>query len=235
MHLLSNLGGDFVARVGIYEAWQLPLTVLTLLIAALITKYPIGMFAEFENLVGKISDRPYLSAALIAGAAASARLALSPFLGTPEPIVLDEVSLMLQAQTYLGGHLTSHANLFPDFESVYVLLSPTYASMYPVLRSLPLLIGYWLGIGAWGGVLLSMVALTVAVYWMVKVWINARYAFIAALIVIIRYGLFSSWVNSYCGGAFTALGGVLLLGGFKVVKSRRTLSSAPWSASASSS
>ena len=60
-------------------------------------------------------------------------------------------------------------------------------------------IGLFLGIGAWGGVLLSMVALTVAVYWMVREWMNAKYAFIAAFIVIIRYGLFSLWVNAYLG------------------------------------
>ena len=68
-----------------------------------------------------------------------------------------------------------------------------------------------------------MVALTVAVYWMVREWMNAKYAFIAAFIVIIRYGLFSLWVNAYWGGAFTALGGVLLLGGFKAVRSRPNL------------
>ncbi len=223
MVLLSNTGLALVTRVGIYEAWQLPLTLLALLIAALITKYPIGLFAKFEYFVSIIAGRPYLSAALIAGLAACARLALSPFLGTPQPIIADEMSLMLQAQTYFDGRLANHVSLSPDFESVFVLLSPTYASMYPVLRSFPLLAGYSLGIGAWGGVLLSMVALTVAVYWMVREWINARYAFVAALIVIIRYGLFSFWVNSYWGGAFTALGGVLLLGGFKAVKSRPSL------------
>ena len=191
MVLLSNTGLALVTRVGIYEAWQLPLTLLALLIAALITKYPIGLFAKFEYFVSIIAGRPYLSAALIAGLAACARLALSPFLGTPQPIIADEMSLMLQAQTYFDGRLANHVSLSPDFESVFVLLSPTYASMYPVLRSFPLLAGYSLGIGAWGGVLLSMVALTVAVYWMVREWINARYAFVAALIVIIRYGLFS--------------------------------------------
>ena len=68
-----------------------------------------------------------------------------------------------------------------------------------------------------------MVALTVAVYWMVREWINSRYAFIASLIVMVRYGLFSLWVNSFWGGAFTALGGVLLLGGFKAIRSRPNL------------
>ncbi len=122
MHLLSNVGGEFVARVGIYEAWQLPLTLLALLIAALITKYPIGIFAEFENLVSRIARRPYLSAALIAVAAASARLALSPFLGTPQPVVPDEVSLIFQAKTYLTGHFANHVNLLPNFASLFVII-----------------------------------------------------------------------------------------------------------------
>ena len=223
MHLLSTLGSDFVVRVGIYEAWQLPLTLVALLTAVFITKRPIGLFTGFEEFVSKIADRPYLSAVLIASAATCARLALSPFLGTPQPIVADEVSLMLQAKTYLSGHLTNHTKLLPDFESLYVILSPTYASMYPVLRSFPLFAGLGLKIGAWGGVYLSMVGLIVAVYWTVREWINSKYAFIAALIVILRFGLFSLWANSYWGGAFTALGGVLLLGGFMAIRSNPSL------------
>jgi len=102
-------------------------------------------------------------------------------------------------------------------------MSPTYASQYPVLRSFPLLVGYAAGVGAWGGVVLSMAALTCAIHWMVSVWINARYAFVAAMLVVLRFGLFSMWVNSYWGGAFTALGGALLLGGYAILRSRPTV------------
>jgi hypothetical protein len=213
MHLLSVLGDILAEKAGICEAWQAPLTLLLLLGGVLITKFPLGLFARFENLLGKIADQPYLSAALIAGFAACARLALSPFLGTPQPIVPDEIGLLFQAKTYLGGHLATHVSLLPDFESVYVLLSPTYASMYPVLRSFPIFIGYCLGPGAWAGVLLSMVALAVAVYWMVREWINARYGLIAALIVI----LFTLGRSVYraCRGA--------VVGGFKAVRSRPNL------------
>ncbi len=222
MHLLSSLGA-LDAKIGIYELWQLPLTLVMLLTAVLITKYPIALFAKFESFVGRIADRPYLSAALVAGLAAGARLALAPFIGTPQPIIPDEVSFLLQAETYLGGHLASHVKLLPDFEQTDVILSPTFASMYPVLRSFPLFVGLGLGIGPWGGVFLSMVALIVAVYWMVREWINSRYGVIAALIVTLRYGVFSFWANSYWDGAFTALGGVLLVGGFRAVRSRPNL------------
>jgi hypothetical protein len=112
---IAVLGGELVAKVGIYEAGQLTLTLLALATAALNAKYPIGVFAEFEGLVTRISTRPYLSAALIAAAATSARLALSPFLGVPEPVVPDEVSLIFQAETYVTGHFANHVNLFRTF------------------------------------------------------------------------------------------------------------------------
>ena len=100
---IAVLGGVLVAKVGIYEAWQLPLTLLALPTAALITKYPIGVFAEFEYLVTRISNRPYLSAALIAAGATCARLALSPFLGVPEPVVPDEVVSFFKPRHILPG------------------------------------------------------------------------------------------------------------------------------------
>jgi hypothetical protein len=93
MHLFPNLGGGFVARVGIYEAWQLPLTLVMLLTAVFTTRYPIALFDRFENLIGKIADRPYLSAVLIAGVTICARLAPFPFIGTPQPILSDEVKV----------------------------------------------------------------------------------------------------------------------------------------------
>ncbi len=223
MRLLSNLGGELVARVGIFEAWQLPLTLLALVTAVSITKYPVRVFADFERVVSKLSDWPYLSTALIAAVACSSRLALSPFLGVPEAIVPDEISIIFQTKTYVTGHFANHVHLLPNFLPLYVNATPTYASIYPVLRSFPMFLGLLLGIGAFGGIILFMIVLTVTIYWMVREWINAKYAIIAAFVVIMRLGLFSLWVNSYWGGAFTALGGVFLLGGFKAVRSRPNL------------
>ena len=160
MHLLSNVGSEVVARVGIYEAWQLPLTLLALLIAALITKYPIGIFAEFENLVSR-NCPPALPQR---SADCRRRGQRSP--GAFAVSRNSSAKYSRRSESHLSGQDVSH--LLPNFASLFVILSPTYASMYPVLRSFPMFIGLLLGIGAWGGVLLSMVALTVAVYWMVR-------------------------------------------------------------------
>jgi len=61
-----------------------------------------------------------------------------------------------------------------------------------------------------------------ATHWMLRAWLPARYALVGALLVVIRFGVFSYWVNSYWGGAFTALGGVMLLGGYRRLTQRPT-------------
>ena len=60
MHLLSNLGSDFVARVGIYEAFQLPLTLVMILCGLFLARHPIALFAKFENHISKLAHQPYL-------------------------------------------------------------------------------------------------------------------------------------------------------------------------------
>lgn len=227
MHLLNLL----VPRFGLFEAAELVLTVAAL-IAAIALHRTEGRFAQslertfaaMERLLAKLAGCPVLAMAVLAIASIGLRLALAPWLGTPDPVVADEFSLIFQADTMRHGHLANPGDVTPNFEAVYVLLRPTYASIYPVLRSFPILLGLLTGIGAWGGVLLSVAALVIAVYWMVRQWVNDQTALLAAAIVIVRFGLFSLWVNSYFGSAFTALGGVLLLGGYRAVTVRQARS-----------
>ena len=211
-----------VSRLGLHEAWQLPLTILMIVLAVAISRRPVNVIQRLEVCIGWVALRPNLALSLLAAASIAGPLALRPFLGFPDPTIPDEFSLILQAKTLLAGKL-ANPPLPRNFATDWVILSPAYASQYPIFRSLPLLIGYAVGVGAWGGVVLSMAALVCAVYWMVRVWIDARYAFVAAMIVILRFGLFSTWVNSHMGSAFTALGGVLLLGGYAIMRSRPTV------------
>ena len=218
LHHLQAIPG----MLGVYEIWQLPFTLAMMVLAAAITARPVKAFEKVEAFLARIGERPILSILVICALVIVPRLALWPLIGAQDPVIGDEYSLILQAKTFLSGRLAVPASLPPNFEALYVLLAPTYSSIYPVLRSFPLLLGYLLGVGASGGVLLSMAALAVAVYWMVRVWMDARYGLVAALIVILRFGLFSMWVNSYWGGAFTALGGILILGAYKLLETRPT-------------
>jgi hypothetical protein len=84
--------------------------------------------------------------------------------------------------------------------------------MYPPMQGLllasgKLLTGHFLG-GTWiGGALMGPLA-----GWMLLAWMPRRWAAFGAVMVALRYSIFSYWTNSYWGGLVPALGGILLMG-----------------------
>ncbi|HEX4180764.1 MAG TPA: hypothetical protein VHY32_08235 [Caulobacteraceae bacterium] len=222
MHQVDHIVAALLSQLGLYECLQAPVVVGLGLLAFLHPRFGAGTFGWIERAITWIAARPVIAAASIALFVVGGRLLLIPFLGTAQPSAPDDGSIMLQAATYLTGHL-GNAKLPPDFESIYVVTSPSYASMYPVLRSLPLVVGALIGVGFWGGILLCMAALCVAVYLVLRAWIAPQFAYVAALVLAIRVGFFSFWVNMFYGPAFTALGGVLLIGAYAWIRRRPTL------------
>ena len=51
-----------------------------------------------------------------------------------------------------------------------------------------------------------------AAVWMLQAWVGLPFALLGGILVVVRLGVFSYWINSYWGGAFTALGAMLVLG-----------------------
>ena len=145
--------------------------------------------------------------------AIAVRAMVLPWLGVPTPVVHDEQSLMLQAQTYLAGRLANPTHPFWEhFETFYVNQIPVYASMYFPGRGVPLAVGLLIAHNAWVGVWLSWVLMCMAAVWMLQGWVSLPMAFLGGVLVVARFGIFSYWINSYWGGAFTALGGMLVVG-----------------------
>ncbi len=210
--------------IGLFEYFQIPLVLVAAILAFRLPDAGAWLFAGLERRLDAIASRPAQALMLLAGLAIGARALALPLTGLPAPMVADETSAMLQAETYARGAWANPGTLTPDFEAVFVNLSPTYASMYPVFRAAPLALGLAAGLNAWFGVWATMVALILATWWMLRAWVSPRLALVGGLLVVVRFGLFSYWVNSYWGGAFTALGGVLLLGGYKRLAGRPTLS-----------
>lgn len=204
----------FIGQVGLFEFIQIPILLTFMCIAFRNPAFGEPAFTRIEASIRPMADRPFLAAGVIALTAVILRALVMPITGTPEATLDDDCSIILQADTYLSGHLANHIKLSPDFESVYILLAPSYSSMYPVLRSFPLLLGKVIGLDYWAGVWAVMAGLCAATYWMLKAWIEPRYAMAGALLVLVRFGLFSTWENAYWGAAFTALGGLLMLGGY---------------------
>jgi len=204
---------DKLARA--FSPYLLTETVLLLLVLFLAWKRPGWggrWFSAIEAWTMRIAPTPARQILLVGLLAVLARAALLPWLGPPTPYVHDEQSLVLQAQTYVAGRLANPTPpLWEHFETFHVNMVPRYASMYFPGRGAPLALGLLLG-QAWWGVWLSSVLLAMATVWMLQAWVPAPFALLGGLLTVLRFGVLSYWVNSYWGGAFTALGGALVIG-----------------------
>jgi hypothetical protein len=150
------------------------------------------------------------------------RAALLPIWPIPKPSIYDEFSYLLQADTFSHGRLTNPAHpLWRFFESTYVLQQPTYASRFPPAQGIVLAVGQLLFGHPWFGVWLSAGMLAAALCWALQGWLPRGWALLGAFIGLDLY-LFSYWMNSYWGGAVTAIGGALVTGAWvRIVRAKQ--------------
>ncbi|MGA9504186.1 MAG: hypothetical protein WBV31_07090 [Terriglobales bacterium] len=141
------------------------------------------------------------------------RVALLPQIPVPIPVVHDEFSYLLGADTFAHGRVTNDAGpMWAHFESFHINVQPTYQSMYPPAQGLTLALGQKLTGVPWAGVVLSTALMCSAVYWMLLAWMPPAWAWLGGAFAVVRYGVFSYWINSYWGGTVAAIGGALVLG-----------------------
>ena len=53
----------------------------------------------------------------------------------------------------------------------------------------------------WFGVLLSMGAMVMAMTWMLQGWFPPQWALLGGVLIVVRFGLFTHWVDSYYNGS----------------------------------
>ena len=169
--------------------------------------------------------RPWLAAvALIAGVIAL-RLALIPLLPVPIPIVTDEFSHLLLADTLLHGRVANPTHPFwQHFESLHIIQQPHYVSSYFPGHALVLAAGILALHSAWAGVVAECAAFLGILYWALRGWMPSRWALFGVLLAALRFAIGSYWVNAYHGGFLPAAGGALVFGAFARLRKRASFS-----------
>ena len=186
-----------------------------------------SLFAIFgrkvERQLARIAVRRGLAVLYVGLLSLGLNITGALLLGIPNPVVHDEFSYLLAADTFSHGRLSNPPHpMHPHFETMHVLQQPTYASKYTPGQGLLLAAGRVLGgrfiVGSYIGTALACAATC----WMLVAWVRPKWALIGGVLCAFHpYVL--EWGQSYWGGTLPLLGGSLLLGGVR----RATVRPAP--------
>src|SRR5579863_1868373 len=174
-----------------------------------------------EPYARRLAERPGWSMLLLAVLPVALRLLLLPNHPVPSPVLYDEFSHLLVADTVRHFRLANppHA-LHQFFETFFVLQDPTYSSIYPVGQGLALALGRMIFGHPWAGVALPMAAFCALCYWMLRAWTTPLWALVGGLLAVFEFGPLNQWMNSYWGGGIPAAAGCLVFGALPRVRER---------------
>ena len=199
--------------IGLFTVVEVALAGLFIVLAFTAPRLGSHAFERIERSFSGLAQQPGRQILAVGLLAVLLRALMLPWLGVPSVSVFDETSILLQGQTLALGRLANPTHLFwQHFETFYVNQVPSYASMYFPGRGAPLAAGLLIANNAWAGVWLSMVLMCMAATWMLQGWVSMPMALLGGVLVTLRLAVFSAWINTYYGGAFTALGAMLVIG-----------------------
>ena len=204
---------------------ELMLTVLFLLLPLGWPSLGSSFFARIERTFVPLARRRGLAVSVVGVSALLLRLAILPFCPVPIPMVPDDFSFLLSADTFAHGRLTNPTPaMWTHFESIHISMQPTYMSMYFPAQGLILAAGKVMLGNPWYGQLIATALMCAAICWMLQAWLPATWAFLGGMLAVVHLGLFSYWINTYHAAAIVALGGALVLGALPRLKRSASLS-----------
>lgn len=193
--------------------WELAFWALVFLLAAVLLLVRTRWIGRAEDRFHRFSEHRVACVCAVAASVIVIRTLLLPLIPVPVPILLDEYSYLVGADTFAAGRITNPPHpMWIHLETINVNMQPTYQTMYPPAQSLVLGLAQRLTGEPWIGVLLSVAVMCGAITWMLQGWMPPPWALLGGLYAVLRFGIFSYWVNSYWGGAVAAIGGAMVLG-----------------------
>ena len=223
-HVATHLAAALaMAATGDLFGLEWVLLLATWLAARKCRRFGEGWFARLEAMGTRFAERKVAAPVALAFSVILVRAAMLPVHPIPHPVVADEFSHLLLADTLAHGRLANppHAH-WRSFESLHVIPQPTYSSMYFPGPALLLWLGQVTTGEPWWGLLTGMGALCGLVCWALQAWFPARWALLGGILTALHIGLLSYWVDSYWGGTFAALGSALVFGSLaRLMKQRK--------------
>lgn len=187
--------------------------VVEIALAALLLAMALAWRPRLAAYAARLSARTGWCLLLLAAAPVALRLLLLPGHPIPQPQIYDEFSHLLVADTLRHFRLANPPHpLHQFFETFFVLQQPTYSSIYPLGQGLVLALGWTLFGTPWAGVLLAIGAFCALCYWMLRGWTTPGWALLGGVLAAIEFGPLNQWMNTYWGGAVTAVSGCLVFG-----------------------
>lgn len=189
-------------------------TAIAVAVAFCLPRLGSGVFARIEQVFARLARRQHLAVLTVGATALLLRLAILPWSPIPNPLLDDDFSFLLAANTFASGRLSNPTPaMWVHFESIHITMKPTYMSMYFPGQGLVLAAGKVLFGHPWYGQLVVTALMCAAICWMLQAWLPPTWALLGGMIAVLRIGLFSYWINTYTGGgSIAALGGALVLG-----------------------
>ncbi len=181
----------------------------------------IALHAGVGGWARKLAARTPWALLALAVLPVALRLALLWQSPAPVPNGSDEFSHLLAADTLRHGRLANPVHpLHQFFETTFVLQQPSYSSIFPVGQAIVLAVGRAIFGHPWAGVLLSVAALCALCYWMLLAWTTPGWALVGGLLAVIQFGPLRYWMNTYWGGAVSAVAGCLVFGSLPRLRQR---------------